>query len=505
MAKQNLIVSSKEMARCERQSFEDGEDPKAYMLQAGLGIAKILQSYDSSKKIILLVGKGNNGGDAFVVGHDLVKKGFNVKAFCLFDAKESSDLNRLHRASFEKSGQICIQISEASELQLEEEALLLDGLLGTGFEGDLKGLLLEVIQAVNQHKGKVVAIDIPSGLNGSTGKVSPTCVQANLTITLGAYKQGFFLEDGYKAVGELKLVDFGMPQKYFDQMATFGKVFDSKEAAELLPKFKRTIHKYEKGYLLALAGSKGMCGAAKLCTLAALRAGSGIVRLFISKDMEQDLESSFPELIKTVFDPETLEPIIKESQRAKAFALGSGLGHSDECNQVLEKIYQKITLPLVIDAEALDVYFKQKQIQSKEVVLTPHQGEFLRCLKLDNLSSLERYEKAKVVVKNHKAILVLKGAPTFVFSNSDAPVVFPFGSPALATAGSGDVLTGIIGALLSNGLNAFEAAKLGVYLHAKCGEEASKAKSDHSVIASDLIENIPKVISKLRECSFETS
>ena len=497
------VIASSEMARVEKLSMDEGASSKEYMLKAGLGISEKLQSYIDKKKldkqVTLLVGKGNNGGDAYVVGCDLLKKGYKVLALYLYNAKECSELNALHFENFTKCG------GEANHLKSKEDftplkgGVILDGLLGTGFSGETKDQLKLAIDLANECENPKVAIDIPSGIDGNTGQVIGSCIKADLTIFLGQPKIGFFINDGYNFVGDLVRVDFGMDKKYISKMQEIAYLFKEKSAPSLLPEILRTQHKYESGYVVALAGSKGMAGAAKLSCLASLRSGAGIVRLFYPKEMELELVDSFSELIKSPWTKDDLAKLFEEEKRAKALLIGPGLGKSEDAMFVAQKLIETSNVKTIIDADGIDVFTKKAKNRPKDVVLTPHKAEFLRCIDADkNLDDVEIIKRAEDFVNKEDVTLVLKGAPTFVFHPKEKPIIFPFGDPGMATAGSGDVLSGVVAAFLAHGLNPMQAACLSVYIHAKAGELAAKDKTSYSLIASDIIEYIPKILNLLK-------
>ncbi|MCB1116581.1 MAG: NAD(P)H-hydrate epimerase, partial [Chlamydiia bacterium] len=287
------VIEAGEMARIEKLSIEEGASSEGYMLKAGEGIAKRIASYveekGRAKKVTLLVGKGNNGGDAFVAGTFLLNGGFEVQAYHLVDATESSPLCQKHEKKFIQAGGV---VKRGEELPLE--GILVDGLLGTGFQGKLEGEIVEVIERANRSKLPILAIDIPSGVNGNTGEVDPIAIKAHETIYLGMPKIGFFIGQGYNYVGKLTRVDFGLGQKYCVMAQGKGVVINDQAMPDLLPPIERVRHKYQAGYVIALAGSPGMPGAAMLSCLAALRTGAGIVRLFHPKGMEEEFAAAPP-------------------------------------------------------------------------------------------------------------------------------------------------------------------------------------------------------------------
>jgi len=492
------IVTSKEMARIEKLSPSQAE---SYMLTAGEGIAAqvlfYVDNHGYDRKITLIVGKGNNGGDAYVVGLHLLKRRFSVKAFYLFDTKECSELNQKYQGQFVQAGGELLLLKEISQFIPYEKAPIIDGLLGTGFSGETTGLLQELIEATNATKLPILSIDIPSGLDGNTGMAKGSVICAKETYYLGNPKVGFFLHEGYEKVGILRRVDFGL--QHVERMQAVAYLLEEKHVASFLPAVKRTRHKYERGYVLVVAGSKHMPGAALLSSLATLRSGAGIVRLFHPEGLEEIFSHSFEELIKTPWSIKEDSKIFEEAKRANSLLLGPGLGVSTEVEQEIVKILQHIDKPCVLDADALLPFALHAKSYPSATILTPHRKEMMRCLQVTHSSEEELLMECQKFADQKQVTIVLKGAPTWIFHPKTLPLVVAHGDPGMATAGAGDVLAGVIAALLAQGLAAREAAALGVYLHALAGEMAALEKTSYSMIASDLIECLPGVFRRMQE------
>lgn len=476
------VVRAEEMARIEKVSIEAGASDEGYMLKAGEGIAARVESFVSEKElektVTLLVGKGNNGGDAFVAGTFLLNRGFHVEAFQVVPLKEASPLCQKHGKDFKG------KMQEA----FEPKGVILDGLLGTGFQGRVEGKLQEVIEKANQSKLPILAIDIPSGVNGNTGEAS-VAINASETIYLGMAKRGFFVGRGYNHVGKLHPVNFGMEQKYLKEAEGVGYLINEKALPSLLPPLQRDRHKYQAGYVIAIAGSPGMPGAAMLSCLAALRTGAGIVRLFHPEGMEKELAPSALELIRTPYKWGDDSAILEEGKRAKGCLIGPGVGKGEEMHTFLQGIVSKLHVPMVIDADAL----YHIKVFPRGAILTPHHKEMLHLLGADTIE----HEACQTFADQSEVTVVLKGAPTWIFHPKRLPLIVPKGDPGMATAGTGDVLTGMIAALLAQGVQGRDAAALGVYLHGEAGEIAAHEKTSYDMIASDLIEALPSAFQTL--------
>ncbi|MBI3508723.1 MAG: NAD(P)H-hydrate dehydratase [Chlamydiia bacterium] len=470
------VVTSQEMARMEESAIRQGADPEHFMLEAGKQVARQatlwIERKKTPKRIGLLIGKGNNGGDAWAAGAFLREEGFEVHAYPIFPSSLCSPLNqKMGKLFLQKQGKI------AKELHFEQEALLLDGLLGTGFSGQVEGKLKEAIDAACDSRTPILAIDIPSGLDGTTGEVRGAAIRASLTVALGCLKSGFFLREGWNHVGKIQLADFGMPQEFVEKAAAFSLAPSIELLKTLLPPIIPNRHKYQAGYVLGYGGSELFPGAVKLSGMGALRAGAGIVRLF----SPEPIGDAPDELICHIWNESEW---YAEMKRAQAVFVGPGLGQNQKA--WLVEHLPRITAKCVIDADALQPQYSFP----KQAILTPHRGEALRLLGLKQMPVEEELlELCGAFCKERGLILILKGAPSFVVS-ADQNIVIPFGDPGMATAGSGDVLTGILAALLAQGMEPIPAAILGASLHAIAGEEAARVRGSYGLMASDIVNHL---------------
>ncbi|HSX04181.1 MAG TPA: NAD(P)H-hydrate dehydratase, partial [Rhabdochlamydiaceae bacterium] len=288
-------------------------------------------------------------------------------------------------------------------------------------------------------------------------------------------------------------IDFGLPESFVKQADAKYYLIDDHALPKAFPPIKRTRHKYEAGYVIAVAGSPGMAGAALMACFAALRSGAGIVRLFYPSGME--LSGAPLELLKEAWDLKHDQKILTESKRAKSFIIGPGVGRSNETKAAIERLLKEISLPCVMDADAL--YFlaeNPKMHLPEKTILTPHKQEMQRLLGDVELT----HEACQHYVEKKKVTLVLKGAPTFLFHPKTKPLIIPHGDPGMATAGTGDVLTGIIGGFLAQGLDTHTAAALAVAVHGLAGEFIALRKGSQGMIATDLIKELPNVFKHLK-------
>lgn len=488
------VVSSKEMASLESKSYEQGCSEEIFMQNAAIGVANIVKEFVIEKKLkksaLILAGKGNNAGDAYEAGSYLLDEGFKVIACSGSGDEGESPLCRKQKRLFTLKGG---ELFDAKKLlNLSWDGIIIDGIFGTGLKSAPKDPYGEMIRWANKTKAPIIAVDIPSGLSGDTGEVFGDAISARITVALGLPKIGFFLQEGWNLIGELKYVDFGLPQSIIDGFQTPFRIYEKEKGLEALPPIKRNRHKYEAGEVICLAGSPGMPGSANLATLAVLRSGAGMVKLYHPKGMESELSSSAYEVIKIPY--ENSEQIIQSANDANAFLVGPGLGRMDSCCQLLKEVFSKIEVPCVIDADALFFYAKKAFEVPKDSILTPHLGEMNRILGIKtHIVTLDYLKRCLEFSKEKEIILVLKGGPSFIFSPEGLVWINLTGDPGMATAGSGDVLTGIIAGLLAQKMKPLDAACAGVCIHGWSGEIASKIMSPYCMIASDIIHYLPKV------------
>ena len=493
------VVTAQEMARLEGTACAEGASELKFMEQAAEGIARITQTFieihDLPRTVTLLVGKGNNGGDAFATGALLISRGFKVIALHISPLDRCSPLCKTMAEKFRSCGGVIHPVEDKTTLRLE--GVILDGLVGTGFQGKAEGLLALAIEAANQSGKPILAIDIPSGLNGTTGEVETVAIQAAETIFLGLPKMGFFLKEGWDHVGTLHGVNFGLPEKQISSASPLAYLLNEEAIPSQFPPIKRTRHKYQAGYVLAVAGSSSMPGAALLATTAALRSGAGIVRLFHPYGIEAELHGAPYELIRQGWDRKDTSLICQEAKRAKAMLIGPGMGRTKEAKRGFEKLLKCIELPMVIDGDALFFLAEYPEWKlPKGSVLTPHAGEMRSLLRSNNTPQLEQCQQ---YAEEKEATVVLKGAPTVIFHPGTAPLIITRGDPGMATAGSGDVLTGMIAALIAQGLGARQAAAVAVYLHGLSGEIAATHLTSYCMTASDLIDCLPEAFQDILE------
>jgi NAD(P)H-hydrate epimerase len=488
------VVTPQQMSDIESLAYKDGASESEFMEEAGSGVALFVQDYvdrySLDRVAFILCGKGNNAGDAYIAGIQLLQLDYEVFAIQPTPISDCSRLCRQSNERFMNEGGRSLQ----SLTELPVNGIIIDGIFGTGFRGVVSEPYLSLIHSANESSMPVISVDIPSGLNGETGVVEGEAILADETVFLGLPKKGFFFNDGWNHIGKLRYVDFGLGKAYIDNLSTDMVMLTEDIMSPVLPDIIPNRHKYQAGYVVGLAGSPAMPGAAILSSTAALRSGAGIVRLFYPEGMHGELVAGPYELICTSYRPNDPTELLTQMNRASAVFIGPGLGQSEETKALLRKILPQIQKPCVIDADALNIIAAEEIALPKQTVLTPHHGEMMRLLgTVDHPESTSDFLKQCLdyAIKK-KVTVVLKGAPTFILQDNHPILVNHTGDPGMATAGSGDVLTGLIAALLAQGCSTNDASALGVYLHGLAGEYAAEDMTSYGMCASDIIYRFPE-------------
>ncbi len=491
------VVSPQEMARIEALAYDAGAQEADFMEAAGRGVARCVTAFvdrnQFQKIAVLLCGKGNNSGDAYVAGCALLEEGYRVRAVQVKKITDSSPLCQKNHDRFVAAGGQVVGYSRKGKNPFPNRGVIIDGLFGTGFHGKAREPYSSLIRAANDSELPIIAIDIPSGLDGESGQVDGAVVQATETVYLGLPKVGFFLEAGWNYVGRLRYVNFGLADEFIEQANSDMELPPEETLRGLIPNIRRNRHKYQAGLVVGLAGSPGMPGAAILAITAAIKGGAGIVRLLHPDGMQAELAACPPEIIRAPYTAHNISAVADALALAKACFIGPGMGRSTLARALLEILLPRIDVPCVLDADALHHLAYGEVSPPPRSILTPHHGEMGRLLHLSERPKPSRHflQQCQDYVERHNVTLVLKGGPTFVFHPKRPICVNACGDPGMATAGSGDVLSGLLAACMAQGLPPHAAALLAVYLHAKAGEHAAASKTSYCMTASDIIESFP--------------
>ena len=515
-----IIVTSEQMASIDKHAIETiGIPGERLMEKAGKIVADVallfLAKKTGRRKAVIFAGKGNNAGDSFVAARYLMEQDIETKLLLLYEPdclKGDAALNFQRIA--ESYPQILVHADSLEKLlscekYVKEADLLIDGIFGTGFKGAPRGHSAEGIFFINGVHKPVLAIDIPSGLNGTTGVVEKIAVKADCTVTFGLPKTGLLFNDGPKYAGKLKIVDIGLPDKSVATAELDLFYIRNKEICQKFHKREPDSHKMSFGHLFVVAGSVGLTGAAMLSSQAALRSGCGMVSLGCAKSLNPIFETTLPEIITYPLTETTSQTIDKQAyskvlslvkdRNCGAILIGPGLGRHQRTTDLVVDIIKHSPCPLIVDADALNALAECKlnilKHASVPVIITPHPGELARLLGVSNKDIQEnRYKYVKLASKKFNVVTVLKGRNTLVSVPGGVTYLNPTGNSGLATAGSGDVLAGMLGSFLVQGMSPADAACCAVYLHGKTADYIAKFRGERSLIASDIIKYLPDIL-----------
>jgi NAD(P)H-hydrate epimerase len=469
----------------------------ALMERAGTGLADIVRARAPEGRIVVVVGKGNNGGDGLVAARRLRDEGREVDVLLLAGADE---LRGDARTSLERvPGPAPEPFAPA---RLAGAAAIVDAILGTGFSGEPREPARSTITAINDQAGSavVVACDIPSGVDGSTGEIAGEAVRADATVTFNAAKPGLWISPGKVHAGEVCVVDIGIPEGAPVE-PSIGLIEPT--VVDEIPRRGRDATKFAAGAVVVCGGSTGLTGAPSMACESAMRAGAGYVTALVPASLNLVFEVRLLEAMSVplpdvggALQPDALETVLERAERAGALVLGPGLGRADGTFELARAVARRAEVALLLDADGLNAHAGRLSSlagRSAPTVMTPHAGELARLLESDS-SEVEahRLRRARRTAAEAQAIVILKGDDSIVAAPDGRVGVSRGAAPALATAGTGDVLSGVIGAYLSKRMDPFAAACAGVFVHARAGRLAAGAIATEGVIASDVIQLLPQ-------------
>jgi NAD(P)H-hydrate epimerase len=466
----------------------------------------ITERWSNTVPVVVMAGPGNNGGDALAVARMLMEQDYQVQTF-LFNITGhlSADCTENKMRLVDKKGRPLLTevTQEFDPPRLEEGMLVVDGLFGSGLNKPLAGGFASLVKYINASKAEVVSIDVPSGLmtEDNTYNVNANIIRSNLTLTLGHKKLSFLFAENQQFIGELRILDIRLSQDGIEKIEANYTILEERQIRNMLRPRDIFAHKGQMGHALIIAGSYGMAGASILATKACLRAGAGKVTAHTPKRNVGIMQATVPEAVLQIDREETTFSEGVATEDFQAMAVGPGLGTSEQTAITLIAQLRRASCPVVVDADALNILANRRawmQQLPKGIILTPHPKELDR-LEGQSIDSYERLSKARDLAERLQGYVVLKGHYTAICM-PDGHIVFnSTGNPGMATAGSGDVLTGIITGLLAQGYNRQEACLMGVYLHGLAGDLAAKELGEYSLMASDLIDYLPKAFMKMKE------
>lgn len=509
------VVTAREMREIDRVTIQEYGIPSLVLMErAGLAVAARLKERFPPRKVLVLCGSGNNGGDGLVVARNLHNWGYRVKTVILSDETRLSPDCAVQHGIAKKMG---VPAQFAATLHPEDlhGAVVIDAVLGTGLSKSVTGDLAHVFGVVNRSGAPVFAVDIPSGISSDTGEILGEAVRAAFTVTFGLPKRGHVLHPGAAHAGMLFVEDIGFPAPLTASDGLRVRLTDSAYASGFIPQRQKYSHKGTYGHVLVIAGSKGKTGAALLTARACLRSGSGLVTLGIPESLSDvfqarvtnEMTLPLPDHGTGMLVPSAIEELFSfvQERRIDALAVGPGIGVSEGTSRLVAEIIRRSPVPVVIDADGVTAIGDEPGLLRRAespLVLTPHPGEMKRILPPERGTTIADIEKNRIdlplsFAAETGAYLVLKGVPTIVATPDGRAFVNTTGNAGMATGGSGDVLTGMIASFIGQGLPPADASVLGVYLHGLAGDEAAKQKGEYALIASDIIECLPDAFQSL--------
>ncbi|MBI5887748.1 MAG: NAD(P)H-hydrate dehydratase [Deltaproteobacteria bacterium] len=497
----------------------DGAAVKAYGLRglqlmenAGRGLAEAVKKEATglNPRVAVIAGKGSNGGDGYAAARHLKNSGFHVEVFSLARIEDLKGDALINARAWQKMGELFFILTPAQlkkhVLALRHSSVIVDAIFGTGLSSPVRGISCEVINLINRLGKKVVAADVPSGVDASTGRTLGCAVMADVTATMALMKIGLLLYPGRSLAGRVDVVDIGVPLSLLEDERIRWNIIEDADMRRILRPREVDAHKGAYGHLLVIAGSPGKTGAAYMSSMGAMRAGTGLVTLGIPRSLNPAMEAKTTEVMTAplaqtaggTLGTASYEGIRAAAADKSALCIGPGLGKSADIFSLLKKIMRGIRLPVVIDADGLNVLEGNLSLLKEaggRVVITPHPGEAARLLgssaadvQADRLGAAER------LAQKSGAIVALKGASTVVAAPDRRVWINPTGNAGLSTAGTGDVLSGMIGGLLAAGYPPLDAAIAAVYMHGLAADELKKNGIEAGMMATDLLPVIPRIL-----------
>jgi hydroxyethylthiazole kinase-like uncharacterized protein yjeF len=483
------------MRAVDRWAIEERGVPSLELMEAaGLVVAEVVAGLAPQGPVRVVCGKGNNAGDGLVAARRLREMGFDVEALLLWPDEELSGDAATNLERFPAE-----HVEGALDARLEGSGAVIDAVFGTGFSGVPRGPAAEAIEAINRCGAPVVACDVASGVDASSGEVAASAVEADLTVSFHAAKVGHRVAPGKWHTGELRVVPIGIPPGAPGKPAR-GEI--EAGVLALAPSRGPRSTKFSSGQVAIAGGSRGLTGAVRMASLAAIRGGAGYATVAVPADLEAIFEAGQPEVMSVgcpggdgCLAPASLKAVLRTFERAAAGVLGPGMGRDPGTVELARDAAASIECPLVVDADGLNAFTGEAgRLAGRPgpTVLTPHAGELARLLgRSSEEVSASRLAAAKEAARAANAVVVLKGDDTIVV-DGERFAVNALSAPALATAGTGDVLSGVVAALLARGLEPFAAACAGVFAHARAGRDAAeRIGAAEPVIATDVIDSIP--------------
>lgn len=507
------LLTAEEMRRVDQTAIKDLGIPGVVLMEnAGLRVLEAIREiigHPRGKKVVIFAGKGNNGGDGFVVARHLLNEGSEVKVLLFADICEITGDAKVNLNILQSMGQKIFSINSPNSLNIVRLAvtytdLVVDAIFGTGFKGRVPEHHANVIDIINASEKPVVSVDIPSGLEANTGRVNGACVRAASTVTFAYAKIGLLVRQGPEYTGKLTVADISIPPDMAARQGIKRFLVTREIIRKIIPARDPEGHKGTYGRVLVVGGSQGLSGAAVLAGNAALRAGAGLVTLAAPAGLHDILEVKLTEVMTRPLPEsegcsigiEALKDVREMLMSVDVLALGPGLSTREQTVEFVRQLLPGLERPTVIDADGLNALEGKPGIIKNckaPLILTPHPGEMARLMgiKTEEVQN-NRIEVSLEAARELEAVIVLKGNRTVIAHPDGTLFINPTGNPGMASGGTGDVLTGIIAGLLGQGLPPLDAAVAGVYFHGLAGDLAAAAKGMMSLVAGDLLDYLPQ-------------
>lgn len=505
-----LVVDADQMSAIDKYTIEKVGIPSMVLMEkaAMKVLSLMLEKIEKSDKILAVCGTGNNGGDGVACARMLHELGYQAKVLVIGDEKRASEQMKQQLVIARKLGLTILNTAKISEYNV-----IIDAIFGIGLKKPVQGAFAEVVEEVNVSGATVFSVDVPSGVSANNGKILGIAIRAHYTVTFGYYKMGLIMYPGCEYAGKVVLADIGFPKNCVLPVSVKSFLYEQDDL-KLLPKRSNYSNKGTYGRVLIIAGSKNMSGACFFSAKAAYRMGAGLVKVLTVEDNRSIMQTQLPEALLVTYDPMNLknileiERLIHEIKWASSIVIGPGLGVTGSSDKLLDLVLQHAEVPVVIDADGLNLLSNKEEFVVKvdetndigsiklpdNVVITPHLKEMSTLTNLPvKYISEEILGVSRKYVKENSYVLALKDARTVV-TDGERTYINVSGNHGMATGGSGDVLTGIIAALLAQGMEKFDATALGVYMHGLAGDYVREKKNAYSLMASDIVEALSYIL-----------
>ncbi len=523
------ILKGSRIAEIDEKCISEGIDSRMLMKNAGSSVARAIKSDLGNRrnlKGLVVCGGGNNGGDGFAAAIDLLKEGFEIYVFHITPAEKFKNDTAFYFSELKKLNHphlfyLNIENKESEKVfnrELEHAYFVIDAIFGTGLHGrEIYGQAKKLIEKINDARpGKVYSVDIPSGIDSDNGQVLGAAIKADTTITFGCKKLGITNFPGESYAGRIKVADIGIPARYFEQ---YEQIFEPgmEWVAKKIPHREAWTYKHRVGRLLVVAGSVGLTGAAAMTCDSAMRAGAGLVTLVCPWELNNIFEQKLTEVMTYPVDQtedisihyDSLGEIVNLSKNFDALAVGPGMSKNTGTIRLVRELLKKVKKPTVLDADGLAAIYGPREVNHEDdvdfshIIITPHSGELALILGIDSISLKDRYDINMEASKKYNLISVLKGPRTLISNPQGNTFINNTGDWALATAGTGDILTGIIASFASQGMGNFDSAVCGAYIHGMASDIISRHTGKTSMVATDLLEGIKKVFLKIEKIKYK--